>query len=198
MLQKRKKFNKIIILLIFLILFGIVMYFIFNVYKKENEYKDTIKVIDTLKQTLDISTVKYNYSNIVEIKKDKSISSIKIPFTEKSFIIKYNGVINAGVKPEDIKIISEKEDEITIQIKKCQILDHYIDDENIYIYDIKNSLFNKLDIQETLDEMNSCKKEYEKNIINEGFLDEVEENTEYSIRNILNNIGYDVVNINFE
>ena len=198
MLQKRKKFNKIIILLIFLILFGIVMYFIFNVYKKENEYKDTIKVIDTLKQTLDISTVKYNYSNIVEIKKDKSISSIKIPFTEKSFIIKYSGVINAGVKPEDIKIISEKEDEITIQIKKCQILDHYIDDENIYIYDIKNSLFNKLDIQEILDEMNSCKKEYEKNIINEGFLDEVEENTEYSIRNILNNIGYDVVNINFE
>lgn len=86
---------------------------------------------------LDISTVKYNYSNIVEIKKDKSISNIKIPFTEKSFIVKYNGVINGGVKPEDIEIVSNTGDEIIIEIKTCQILDHYIDDENIYVYDVK-------------------------------------------------------------
>ena len=198
MLQKLKKNNKILILLIVLILFVIGIYFIFNVYKKESGYKDNIKVINTLKHALDISTVKYNYSNIIEIKKDKSINNIKIPFTEKSFIIKYNGVINAGIKPEDIKIISKIDDEISIQIKQCQILDHYIDNENIYVYDIKNSIFNKLDIQEVLDEMNNYKKEYEKKIINEGFLEQVKENTEYSIRNILNSIGYNVVNINFK
>ena len=198
MLEKRKKFDKTFVLLVFLILFIIGFYFIFDLYKKESVYKENIKVINTLKQTLDISTVKYNYSNIVEIKKDKSVNNIKIPFTEKSFIIKYNGVINAGVKPEDIKIVSKMDDEISIQINKCKILDHYIDDENMYIYDIKNSIFNKLDIQEILDNMSKCKKEYEKRIINEGFLDEVKEHTEYSIKNILNSIGYNVVNINFK
>ena len=137
MLQKRKKINKALITLMFLALLIIGTYFISNRYKKESIYKDNIKVINTLTQVLDISTVKYNYSNIVEIKKDKSISNIKIPFTEKSFIVKYNGVINGGVKPEDIEIVSNTGDEIIIEIKTCQILDHYIDDENIYVYDVK-------------------------------------------------------------
>nr|WP_317332109.1 DUF4230 domain-containing protein [uncultured Romboutsia sp.] len=198
MLQKRKKFNKELILLMLLVLLIIGIYFIYNRYKKESIYKDNIKVINTLSQVLDISTVKYNYSNIVEIKKDKSISNIKIPFTEKSFIIKYNGVINGGVRPEDIEVVRNTGDEILIEIKKCQILDHYIDDENIYVYDIKNSIFNRLDIQEVLDDISSCKKEYEEKIISEGFMEEIQENTKVSIENILKGIGYNVVDINFK
>lgn len=198
MLQKQKKINKALILFIFLILLISGIYFISNKYKKESIYKDNIKVINTLSQVLDISTVKYNYSNIVEIKKDKSISNIKIPFTEKSFIIKYNGIINGGVKPEDIEVVSNTGDEILIEIKKCQILDHYIDDENIYVYDIKNSIFNKLDIQEALDEISNCKKEYEEKIISEGFMEEIQKNTKISIENILKGIGYKEVVINFK
>jgi hypothetical protein len=197
-LQKQKKINKALILFLFLILLISGIYFISNKYKKESIYKDNIKVINTLSQVLDISTVKYNYSNIVEIKKDKSISNIKIPFTEKSFIIKYNGIINGGVKPEDIEVVSNTGDEILIEIKKCQILDHYIDDENIYVYDIKNSIFNKLDIQEALDEISNCKKEYEEKIISEGFMEEIQKNTKISIENILNGIGYKEVVINFK
>ena len=198
MLQKQKKNNKALILFLFLILLISGIYFISNKYKKESIYKDNIKVINTLSQVLDISTVKYNYSNIVEIKKDKSISNIKIPFTEKSFIIKYNGIINGGVKPEDIEVVSNTGDEILIEIKKCQILDHYIDDENIYVYDIKNSIFNKLDIQEALDEISNCKKEYEEKIISEGFMEEIQKNTKISIENILKGIGYKEVVINFK
>ena len=198
MLQKRKKINKVLMSFSFLILLIGSTYFISNRYKKENIYKDNIKVINTLSQVLNINTVKYNYSNIVEIKKDKSINNIKIPFTEKSFIIKYNGVINGGVKPEDIEIVNNTGNEISIEIKKCQILDHYIDDENIYIYDVKSSIFNKLDIQEVLDDMSNYKREYEEKIISEGFMEEIKENTKVSIENILKGMGYNVVNINFK
>lgn len=198
MLQKRKKINKALITLMFLALLIIGTYFISNRYKKESIYKDNIKIINTLNQVLDISTVKYNYSNIVEIKKDKSISNIKIPFIEKSFIVKYNGVINGGVKPEYIEIVSNTGEEILIEIKRCQILDHYIDDENIYVYDIKNSIFNKLDTQEVLEEISNCKKEYEEKIISEGFMEEIQRNTIVSIENILKGIGYKTVVINFK
>ena len=198
MLQKRKKINKVLMSFSFLILLIGSTYFISNRYKKENIYKDNIKVINTLSQVLNINTVKYNYSNIVEIKKDKSINNIKIPFTEKSFIIKYNGVINGGVKTEDIEIVNNTGNEISIEIKKCQILDHYIDDENIYIYDVKSSIFNKLDIQEVLDDMSNYKREYEEKIISEGFMEEIQENTKVSIENILKGMGYNVVNINFK
>lgn len=198
MLQKRKKINKVLISFSLLILLIGSTYFISNRYKKENIYKDNIKVINTLSQVLNINTVKYNYSNIVEIKKDKSINNIKIPFTEKSFIIKYNGVINGGVKPEDIEIVNNTGNEIIIEINKCQILDHYIDDKNIYIYDVKSSIFNKLDIQEVLDDISNYKKEYEEKIISEGFMEEIQENTKVSIENILKGMGYNVVNINFK
>ena len=198
MLQKRKKFKKVPVLLFFFIILASGALFIFNELKKESTYKDSTKIMDTLSQVLDISTVKYNYSNIVEIKKDKSINNIKIPFTEKTFIIKYNGVINGGVKPEEIEIINNNEDEICIEINKCQILDHYIDDENIYVYDIKNSIFNKLETQEVLDDISSIKNDYENKVINEGFLEEVKENTKVSLENILNEIGYSIVTISFK
>ena len=198
MLQKLKKINKVLMSFSFLILLIGSTYFISNRYKKENIYIDNIKVINTLRKVLNINKVKYNYSNIVEIKKDKSINNIKIPFTEKSFIIKYNGVINGGVKPEDIEIVNNTGNEISIEIKKCQILDHYIDDENIYIYDVKSSIFNKLDIQEVLDDMSNYKREYEEKIISEGFMEEIQENTKVSIENILKGMGYNVVNINFK
>jgi len=197
-LQKRKNFNKILILLIFLLLLTTGTYFIFNLYKKESTYNDSTKVLNTLKQVLDISTLKYNYSNIVEIKKDKSINDIKIPFTEKTFIIKYNGVINGGVKPDDIEIISNTEDKIFIEIKKCQILNHYIDDENMYVYDIKASIFNKLDVQEVLDDISNCKKEYEEKVISEGFMEEVQNNTKVSIEKILKGLGYKEITIDFK
>lgn len=103
-----------------------------------------------------------------------------------------------GVKPEDIEIVSNTGDEIIIEIKTCQILDHYIDDENIYVYDVKNSIFNKLDIQEILEDISNCKKEYEEKIISEGFMEEIQKNTIVSIQNILKGIGYKTVVINFK
>ena len=198
MLQKRKKFKKVPLLLCFFIILASGALFIFKEFKIESTYKDTTKIMDTLSQVLDISTVKYNYSNIVTIKKDKSINDIKIPFTEKSFIIKYNGVVNGGVKPEDIEIISNVENKIAIDIEKCQILDHYIDNENIYVYDVKKSIFNELNVQEVLDDINSCKKEYEEKLISEGFMEEVQNNTKSSIENVLNSLGYEEVIINFK
>lgn len=198
MLRKRKKIKKVHILLPILVLIILVSYGIRKFTQEKNLYKDNTKVIDTITQVLDLNTVKYNYSNIVTVKKDRSINDIKIPFSEKSFIIKYNGTINGGVKPEDIKIIKNTGDKIYIEVKKCRILNHYIDDENIYIYDIKSSVFNKVDINEVLKDVSKYKKEYEKKIIKEGFMDEVEKNTKSSLENMLKNMGYRTVVVSFK
>lgn len=154
--------------------------------------------MNTISQVLDLSTVKYKYTNVITVKKDKSINEIKIPFTEKSFIIKYNGIINGGVKPEDIKIVKNNGESIQIQIDKCEILDHYIDSDNIYVYDVKSSLFNKLEIQEVLDDINKYKKEYEEKALKEGLMEEIKRSTKTSIQNMLKNIGYKNVVVEFK
>lgn len=198
MLLKSKKIEKVLILLPILILVITGSYFIHKFKSNQNIYKDTDRVMNTISQVLDLSTVKYNYTNVITVKKDKSINEMKIPFTEKSFIIKYNGIINGGVKPEDIKIVKNNGESIQIQIDKCEILDHYIDSDNIYVYDVKSSLFNKLEIQEVLDDINKYKKEYEEKALKEGLMEEIKRSTKTSIQNMLKNIGYKNVVVEFK
>lgn len=198
MLQKIKKIKKVVILLPILIIVITSIYIVYELNKDENIYKDTAKVMNTINQILDLNTVKYNYSNVITVKKNKSINDFKIPFTETSYIIKYNGVINGGVKPENLDVVQNDGNQIEIEIKECEILEHYIDSENIYIYDIKNSIFNKLEAQEIIDDINKYKDEYEKKAIQEGLMLEIKNNTKESIAKMLKNIGYKDIVISFQ
>lgn len=198
MLRKVKKIKKLLILLPILLVVITGSYFAWKIKFNQNVYKDNTRVLNTISQVLDLNTVKYNYSNIITIKKDKSINDVKLPFTEKSFIIKYNGIINGGVKPEDITVTKNTGKEIDIEVKQCRILDHYIDSENIYVYDIKSSLFNKLEVQEVLDDINTYKEEYEEKAIEEGLLKEIQISTKESLENLMKNLGYKEVVVEFK
>jgi hypothetical protein len=195
-LGKMKKINKLFLIMPLVVIFIAGVYFVKSELNK-NVYKDNTKVLNTITQVLSVNTVKYNYSNVITVKKDKSINDLTIPFTEKSFIVKYNGVINGGINPDDINVIKNTGKEIELEITNCQILDHYIDTENIYVYDIKNSLFNKLEVQEVLEDINEYKKEYEQKAISEGLLDGIKETTKISIENMFKGLGYKEVIVNY-
>ena len=194
---KSKKNNKVVRRLFIVIVIITVSVHIATTSKEKSEYKNNTKILSTITQVLDVNTVKYTYSNIVSITKDKSIKDIKIPFMEQSFIIKYEGVINGGIKSDDINIIENDGEKIIIEISKCGILNHYIDDTKLYVYDIKNSIFNKLDTNEILSDISKYKVEYEDKLIKEGFLDEIKETTKVSLENTLKNVGYSNIEIRF-
>lgn len=198
MLQKHKKINKNKIIVLF-IMFGIISGIIISsgMIFSEKPPKDTSKVLNTIEEVVEISTSKYNYSNITTITKDKSFKNIKIPFTEKSFIIKYNGIIKGGVNAKDISISNNTRNSITVDISKCRIIDHYIDENNIYVYDIKNALFNKVQVNEVIEELANSKKEYEEKVIKEGFMKEIQEGIKVSLEKSLKDLGYENVLINF-
>lgn len=198
MLQKQKKIKKLLILFPIFISVISCSYIVYKFKVNDNIYKDNTKVLNTITQVLELNTVKYNYSNVVTVKKEKSFNEIKIPFTKKSFIIKYNGVINGGIEPKDINIVRNTGDEISIEIDKCKILDHYVDDDSVYVYDVNSSIFNKLEIQEVLNDISKYKKEYEEKIIEEGFIEEIKSNTKTSLVNMLKNIGYEEINVSFK
>lgn len=197
MRKNKKNNNKFLIIFIIIgICVGVLVSsnFIFS----EKAPKDTSKVLNSIEQIIEVSTTKYTYSNIITITKDKSFKNIKIPFSEKSFIIKYNGVIKGGVSFSDIKIVDYDRKNISLEIEKCSIIDNYIDDKNVYVYDIKNSIFNKVDVNEVLEELSKSKKEYENKVIKEGFMEEVKSNTKKSLETSLKNLGYEEVEIIFK
>ncbi|MGL5641574.1 MAG: DUF4230 domain-containing protein [Paraclostridium sp.] len=199
MLQKRKKINKNKVLILFIII-GVIIGTIISsgLIFSQKPPKDTSKVLSTVEQVAELSTSKYNYSDIVTITKDKSFKNIKIPFTEKSFIIKYNGIVKGGVKSEDIAVSNNNKGSIIIDINKCSIIDHYIDEENVYVYDIKNALFNKVDVNEVIEELAKSKQEYEKKIIQEGFLEDAKTSIKKTLEKSLKDLGYKEVIVNFK
>lgn len=200
MFKKRKKNSKLF-LVIFIIFFGVVYSNFYSIFSEKgsnyNQKNDNSKVLDTISKTLELNTVKYNYSNLVTVKKDKTINNIKLPFTEKSFIIKYEGVINGGVRSDNVKILINEEDTIKLEISECSILEHYIKDDGIYVYNTKESIFNKIEIQEVLDDISKYKNEYEKKVLEEGFLKEVESSVKDNLTSILTSLGYKNIEIVF-
>jgi hypothetical protein len=199
LLRKHKKVNNNrFLLLILSICIVLVVSVSYNFIYSEKAPEDTSKVLDAIEEVIEVSTTKYTYSNIITVTKDKSFNNIKIPFSEKSYIIKYEGVIKGGIDVSDVNIIDNTRDSISLEIDKCSIMDHYIDDENVYVYDIKNSIFNKVEVNEVFEELSKHKEEYEAKVIEEGLMEEVKTNTKKSLENTLNSLGYEKIDIAFK
>lgn len=190
-----------VVAIILVIGIGFGGYFTYNLLNSDKEEEKMIsnetKVLDTITQMLELNTIKYHYSNIIDIEKDKRINNIKLPFTEKSFMIRYEGIINGGVDMNDVSIEIKNNKEMNININNVKIIDHYIKDDSMYVYDAKESIFNKIEIQEVLDDISKYKSEYEEKLISEGFLEEVKESVGNELEVLGKNFGYEIVNINF-
>ncbi|CAH2212051.1 DUF4230 domain-containing protein [Tepidibacter aestuarii] len=162
---------------------------------KLNKEKDSTTILGKISQIQELSVNKYYYTNIVSFKQNKKIKDLEIPFTQKSFLIKYDGVIRTGIDLNNVKIIENKNNNIKLKIKKAEILGHTIDEKNIYVYDEKTSLFNKLQIKDVFTEISKEKKSIEEKMIKEGFLEESNKNTERLLENILMGLGYENIQI---
>ena len=195
LINRKNKFIFFIILFI-LSISTIIFHLIINTVSNHNVINSTV-IAERLSKISELSTVKYNYSNILSIKNSKKFKDYSIPFTEKSFLIKYSGYIKAGVdlKDLDVRVSNEK---ITITLKKAKLLDHVIDDKNLSVYDEKSSIFNRLSIQDVTNEISSEKKRIEINLVKTDFLDKANANTKLLLQGILLNMGFKNVTIVFK
>jgi hypothetical protein len=192
LIDKNDKNKILMILFTIFILFTILMNK--NILKLNKE-KDSAIIFEKISQIRELSVNKYYYTNVISFKQNKKIKDLQIPFTQKSFLIKYDGVIKTGIDLNDVKIIENKNNNIKLKIKKVQILDHKIDEKNIYVYDEKTSLFNKLEIKDVFTEISKEKEKIEQKIIKEGFLEQTNKNTQKLLENILRGLGYEKIEI---
>lgn len=161
---------------------------------KDNLEKKRELVAEKLVTISELATIKYNYSNVISIKDNLKYKDFIIPFTEKSCVIKYNGYITAGVDLSKA-LVSEENKELIISLPPSTILNHTVNEEEIFIFDEKSSAFNKLNIGDMLKEIVSEKEKTEEELIREGFLKKVDEDTIKFLQGFFKELGYD--NIRF-
>lgn len=167
-----------------------------GIISKETTEDSTI-ILERVERLWEMSSSKYYYSNVVAFKDNMKIKDFQLPFTEKSFLIKYDGYLKAGIDAQDIQILSNEEKGIEIKLKKSKIMDHVIDDKSIYVYDEKNSIFNSLSINDIFDQLSLEKEKIETQLTEKGFLEEADGNTKMFLEDFLRGLGYENIEITF-
>ena len=137
--MKRWKRNTLISLLIIAIIVGVFFYTKYS-FKKEMELLSN-NIEEQLSKILELSTVKYNYTNVVSYKDSKKFSGLNLPFTSKSFLIKYDGYIKAGVDLNTVETELIDTKTIKMTLDKPRVFDNVIIEEEVYIYMMKRILF---------------------------------------------------------
>ncbi len=165
---------------------------------KEHIEVDTSIIFDKMEKISELSTMKYYYSDVVVYKNNKKLKEFDIPFTQKSFLVKYDGYIKAGIEAGSIRIVSNDDEEIKLIIKNTKILDHVIDENSLYVYDEKSSLFNKLSFKDVIEQIASEKSNVENSLIEKGFLREADNNLKMYLESTLKDLGFQRIEVYFE
>lgn len=180
--------------IIFIIVVIIVCLFINSLTTKHDMERKSDFVSEKLISISELATSRYDYSNVISIKNSLSFKDITIPFTEKSFVVKYNGYITAGLDLSTATFSIDK-NILTITIPPCTILTHNVNEDEVFIFDEKTSIFNKLSMDDMLNEIVAEKSKTEEKVIKDGFLDKVTVDTIQLLKDIFLNCGFDEVKV---
>lgn len=149
----------------------------------------TIDLIQSeIKDIGELATIEYLYTDAGKFEDPKKVFGVNIPFTTKSFIAKWDGIIKAGVKIDEIIIeINDVNKEIVIHMPKAEILSHEIDSNSIETLDEKDGLFNAVKVEDVRQFDAVSKDAMEERAIENGILDKAYENAKDIIEKLVNN-----------
>ena len=134
----------------------------------------------------ELATVEYLFTDAARFSDSKQIKNWNIPGTEKSFTVKWDGVIKAGVKVDKISLdVNENEKEITVMIPKAEILSYETDMESMEILDEKNNHFNPISVEDHINIEVETEKEMKQRAIENGILEKAQVSAEMLIGNLL-------------
>lgn len=150
--------------------------------KKDNTKVDSTILTNRLNSIRELSTLEYKYTKMVTYSNVKTFYGWEVPFTEKKFIITYNGSIKSGIDLNDVTVaVDNNKKEIKVNLPEAKILSHEIDEDSIKIFDEKNSIFNPLKVEDFKSFATDQKDSVEKEAIKKGLLTEAEKHSKDAI-----------------
>ncbi len=131
----------------------------------------------------ELSTVEYHYTNMGKFENQVDFYGWKVPFTTKSFIVAYDGLIKAGVDLSDVEIQVQGE-KISISLPAPAILSHEIE-ESIEVFDQTHNIFNPIEITDYTGFTADQKSALENKAIENGLLTAAAQRAEEAVEGLL-------------
>lgn len=164
--------------------------------KEEFGYNSTT-VLAKIINIQELALVKYNYTGVVGFKDNYKILNISVPFTDKYFLLKYNGYIKAGINFERIKVDVEDKS-VHVSMPKPELMDIVIDEKSVKVYDESENAFNPIKISDYNQALIKEKDTMKKDAVNQGILKDAKKQSELAIRSMLEQMGFEEIVITDE
>jgi hypothetical protein len=132
-------------------------------------------------------TASYWYNHAEYFEYSNKIKDFTIPFTTSSFILECTGEVTAGVDFSKVKV-QETEDTITIILPAAEVFSNDIDADSFEIKDEKNSVFNKISVEDTTETFKRIEEDELAKALERGILKEAEQNAEKAIKSFAKNL----------
>ena len=150
---------------------------------------DTTTVLNKIVQIGELATIRYNYSGVIGFEDNYKILNVKVPLTEKSFLLKYTGYVKAGVDFGNIEVDVGKEF-IHVSMPKAKILDAVIDEHSVKVYNESDNAFNPIKIADYNSALIKEKRTMQQDAVTQGILREAQNRSEQLIRSLLEEMGF--------
>ncbi len=163
----------------------------------EQEEKDSMLITERIDKLCNISTVKYNYQEILDYSNSVKMGEMELPFGmgDKKVLITYRAHVTAGCRL--IKLEETDEENIKVYLGEGQLLDNVLELDSINIYDMQQGMFNKFSLGDDTRLINEDMKKYvEEN--REEISTAAENNARELIEGFLQSLGYKKIEFIFQ
>ena len=158
-----------------------------NFFTEKKERREAM-VSQQLLSVQELVTQKYRYSDIITLKKS-------LIFSKSYSIVKFSGIIRAGI--EDISKasyeISSDKSSISIKLPHAVILGNEITEMSVF--DEKRSLFVPITMQEVFDEIDSVRSSIAREAEDQGLLEEADSGAKKTVCQLMYALGFDSVTV---
>ena len=133
-----------------------------------------------------MATVEYLFTDAARFSDSKDIKGWNIPLTEKSFLMKWDGVIKAGINVNDIGIdIDNEKMIITLTMPEATILSYDVDESSVEVLDEKDNIFNNITVEDKVGFDEATGNAMKERVIENGLLDQALSQAQITIEGLL-------------
>ena len=172
--------------------------------KRASQEAEPVITSDLLGQQLrtaqELVSVAYHYTNMARYENQLDFYGWKVPFTTKTFIVSYDGVIKAGVDLSKVEVhVDEAGKKITVKLPDSQVLSHEIPEDSTEVFDESDNALNRISITDYTSFTGDQKEAMEQRAKDNGLLTSAEEKAREAVDTLLRYLpGMDAYTLQLE
>lgn len=187
----RRKINYPAIFLLVAVI--ILAFFLFKKTDKPHTYSSSA-IMEKISYVKDLSLVKYNYNGVISYKDYLKFMNMQVPMTEKSFLIRYNGYVRAGIDMSKAHV-SVNGKRVKVTLPKPTVQETMIDEKTIEVFDESMNILNPLKVGDYQKAIVGEKNKITSDALAKGILTESSEQAHEFINSLLDELGFEQIEI---